>query len=103
VAWGSAIQLDEKIIIVGQSEFRGFTVVRYNSNSSLDTTSDGDGIVITSLNGTRRNTETVAIQPDGEIVVIGIINGANNGRITVAQFNENGSLDVAFGNENAPH
>jgi hypothetical protein len=48
VAWGVAIQPDGKIVVVGQSEFRGFTGVRYNSNGSGDTTFDGDGIVFTS-------------------------------------------------------
>src|SRR5215204_6572272 len=69
-----ALQADGKIVVAG-STWGGplglnIAIVRYNSDGSLDTTFDGDGIVITAI-GERDGGTSVAIQSDGKIVVAG--------------------------------
>ncbi len=72
-----AIQPDGKIVAggqTGQSEAMNniaFAVVRYNSNGSLDTTFDIDGLVTTSIGGTQDQASAVALQSDGKIVLAG--------------------------------
>lgn len=97
VAFAVAIQSDGKIVAVGQvlnGSSQDIAVVRYNSNGSLDTTFDGDGMVITSI-GTTDTGYGVAIQTDGKIVVAGT--AYNSGYdFAVVRYNTDGSLDTTF-------
>jgi uncharacterized delta-60 repeat protein len=73
-AYGVAIQSNGKIIVVGRSESSGLfdiAVVRYNTDGSLDTTFDGDGIVTTPIGIGDDEAYGVAIQSDNKIVVTG--------------------------------
>jgi uncharacterized delta-60 repeat protein len=74
-----AIQLDGKIVVVGQAEpATGFvsslTVVRLNANGALDPTFGGDGRIVTDFGGgTNSSGLAVAVQPsDGRLVVAGV-------------------------------
>jgi uncharacterized delta-60 repeat protein len=89
-ARGVAIQSDGKIVVSGYSEtsihtFSGedelfstdnqFSVARYTSSGSLDTTFSTDGIVVTDIDGSSdERGNGVAIQTDGKIVVAGSYN-----------------------------
>ena len=95
------IQSDGKILVAGYATLaagaaRQFSVVRYNTNGSLDTTFSGDGIA-TATTGVAND---LAIQSDGKIVAVGHNNGGTS-QITrdfvVVRFNTNGSLDTTFG------
>jgi uncharacterized delta-60 repeat protein len=98
------VQSDNKIILCGQSpNFSNttFTVVRYNTNGSLDTSFDGDGIskiqFSPSLNSSARS---VKLQTDGKIVVAGvssIVNFDTSG-FGIARLDSNGTPDTSFGN-----
>lgn len=70
-----ALQPDGKIVVVGvagDSSFNSdFAVARYNSNGTLDTSFDGDGKVTDDIDGDEDSANTVALQPDGKIVVAG--------------------------------
>src|SRR5262245_35177838 len=75
---GVAIQGDGKVSAVGgavgSSTTGGdFTVVRYNTNGTLDTGFGGDGIVTTAIGPGNfdDSAKDVAIQGDGKIVVVG--------------------------------
>jgi len=87
---GMAIQADGKIVVVGRGG--GFAVVRYNTDGSLDTSFDGDGIVSTQVGGDLSEAFSVAIQADGKIVVV----GSGFGGFGVVRLNPNGSLDTTF-------
>ncbi len=99
-----AIQTDGKIVIVGQTDISNngsfFVVLRYNSNGSLDTSFDGDGIVTTRKPGSigYEKAFSVALQSDGKIVVSGESASPFPGgfETMVARYNPNGSLDVSF-------
>lgn len=96
-----ALDANGKIVVVGDSfvngmGFRNF-VVRYNSNGSLDTTFDGDGIQ-SSVRGLARS---VALQADGKILTAGFTTGAPDPSaltdVLVVRFNTDGSPDAGFG------
>lgn len=85
-----AIQSDGKIIVAGHSP-NSMSLVRYNTNGSLDNSFDNDGIVVT----TNFNCwiYSIAIQCNGKIVVAG---GLDNYYFALARYNINGSLDNTF-------
>ncbi len=97
-----AIQSDGKIVLAGKS-FTGpsgydFAIVRYNTNGSLDTTFDTDGIVTTHIGAFGSGGNAVVIQSDGKIVVVGYSNDNANyySDIALVRYNSNGSLDSTF-------
>jgi uncharacterized delta-60 repeat protein len=104
-AYSVAIQADGKIIAAGESRGvvsqRGFTLVRYNSDGSLDTSLNGTGIVITPVGDAGSGASDLAIQPDGKIVVVGLGLAAHGSfffaHFAVARYNPDGSLDTSFG------
>ncbi len=98
--WTIAVAPDGKILVAGRAAnpFFQFTIVRYNSNGSLDTTFDSDGIVTTQIGPANANANItdIAIQSDGKIVAGGLaFNGANED-FAVARYNLDGSLDTTF-------
>ncbi|MEN3334675.1 MAG: hypothetical protein V7641_4040, partial [Blastocatellia bacterium] len=100
-----AIQADGKIVVAGAAQNvaggRDFAVARYNTDGTLDTSFDGDGIVTTDINGHPDDFGyAVAIQTDGKIVVAGYTDDAADGNLDDAallRYNANGSLDATFG------
>lgn len=97
-ASSAAIQSDGKIVVAGfwssPATSNDFAVARYNTDGSLDTTFDSDGLVTTNL-GSGDLAESVAIQSDGKIVVVGQYNSGNPD-FAVVRYNTNGSLDTSF-------
>jgi len=80
-AQGVAIQPNGKIVTagysyVGHAEY-DFSLARYNTNGSLDTSFDGDGKVTTDVGGSEDASNSVAIQPDGKIVAVGYLWGVS--------------------------
>jgi uncharacterized delta-60 repeat protein len=94
-----AIQGDGKLVVAGYSMIGSnydFTVARYNSDGSLDTSFNGTGKVITDIGGSLNLGHSVAIQGDGKIVVAG---WAANGffyDFAVVRYNSDGSLDTSL-------
>ena len=101
LAQNIAIQPDGKIVVVGQSGLDGVfhsALVRYNADGSLDTTFGVDGRVVAALDPSGDVLTSVAILPNGKIVVAGALN-QNNSNIgfLIARFNSNGTIDTSFG------
>ncbi|MCK4692150.1 MAG: DUF2341 domain-containing protein, partial [Anaerolineales bacterium] len=93
-----ALQPDGKIVAAGWSNngtSREFAVARYNSDGSLDTTFDGDGIAIADITTNDDEANGVTIQSDGKIVVVGHSANATDD-FALARFNADGSLDTTF-------
>ena len=57
-----------------------FALARYNGNGSLDTSFDGDGILTTDFNSPSDVADSVAVQDDGKIVVVGSTRNTSNER-----------------------
>ncbi len=86
-----AIQPDGKIVAVGRAN-NDFGVVRFTSGGVLDTTFDGDGIVMTDFGTASDKAAAVALQGDGKLVVA----GTGNDRFAVARYTTAGVLDATF-------
>ncbi|MCW2973815.1 MAG: hypothetical protein JWN72_2088 [Thermoleophilia bacterium] len=97
--WSLMVQPDGKILAGGIGDvgaWNDFAVVRYNTNGSLDTTFDGDGIATTPFGSASDDAYALALQPDGRIVLAGFTQGATDD-VAVARFTANGALDTTFG------
>jgi uncharacterized delta-60 repeat protein len=106
-----AVQPDGKIVAAGYTEigacvFNGldvpcfdFALARYNSNGTLDASFGTGGRVTTDFAGPNDQASSVAIQPDGRIVVAGAVGAyVNRGfDFGLARYNSNGTLDASFG------
>ncbi len=99
-AFSVAIQPDGKIVAAGSSSNGPdgcIAIVRYNSNGSLDTTFDSDGILITSVCGVFVSSGpaggSVEVETSGKLVVA----SSSNGDFAVARYNAEGSIDTTFG------
>ena len=103
----AARQTDGKIVVAGIAS-RDIALVRYNPSGSLDQTFGTGGKVITNFfdatNVREQGVGAVIIQPDGKIVVAGMVlmdaivrADFNKYDIGLARYNTNGSLDPTFG------
>lgn len=97
----TVLQPDGKIVVAGSTCYGGgwqncnFTLARYNSNGSLDTTFSVDGKQITDFGGSDY-AHSVVRQADGKIVAVGQIENAGNCSLALARYKVNGALDTTF-------
>ena len=102
-AFAVAVQPDGKIVTVGNRETNApisdSVIIRYNSDGTLDSTFDFDGIAILSVSTSVEEANSVAIEPDGKILVAGYAynNSAVGEDFFVLRLKSNGSLDTTFG------
>jgi len=97
---GAAIQSDGKIVAAGGSDYGSsydFTIVRYNTDGTLDNTFGMNGIVTTGIGVTDDVANSVAVQNDGKIIAVGYIIVGNSSDFALARYNTNGTLDSTFG------
>ena len=100
-----AIQANGRIVVAGSitdlNTFNDdFALARYNTTGALDSTFGTGGLVTTGFgDSASADATSLAIQPDGEIVVAGTVNDFNTFTqgFGVARYNPNGSLDPTFG------
>ncbi|HYG11850.1 MAG TPA: Calx-beta domain-containing protein, partial [Pyrinomonadaceae bacterium] len=98
------IQPDGKIVLAGEATDQtqdfssGFALARYNTDGSLDTTFDTDGLLITSFPGGSAFAEDLLLQPDGKLVAVGTRrdNTTFQAVFALARYNPDGSLDTSF-------
>ena len=105
-AYGIVIQGDGKIVLAGRSSdtpggFTDFSVVRYNTDGSLDTSFSGDGKVTAAIGTSIDDGYSLALQVDGKILVAGNSWSASDfhHEFAVARFNTDGSPDVSFSDD----
>jgi len=107
-AFSVAIQPDGRIVAAGYASMGpagastptfDFALARYNSNGTLDTSFGTGGRVTTDFAGPNDQASSIAVQPDGRIVVAGAAGGfLNRGfDFALARYNSNGTLDATFG------
>ncbi len=89
-------------MVVGSTDFYGsngdFALTRLNVDGSVDTTFGTNGVVTTNFFGRNDVATSVAIQPDGKIVVAGYARQSKKGfDFALARYHINGSLDRSFG------
>jgi uncharacterized delta-60 repeat protein len=96
-----ALQTDGKIVAVGGfviGLFNEFALARYSSDGTLDTNFGTGGKVLTDF-GVSAQAMSVALQPDGKIVVGGYANLDGGENFEVVRYNSNGTLDATFGTD----
>jgi len=101
-AWSVAIQPDGKIVAGGSSDQYSpsgarFTLLRYNSDGSLDPTFGMSGISQTLVGGNQAVIRSIAIQPDGKITAAGYALNSSTFNFAFARFNADGTVDTSFG------
>jgi uncharacterized delta-60 repeat protein len=74
-----------------------FAVVRYNANGTLDAAFGTGGKVTTDLGSNNEEVTSMAVQPDGKILVAGYTTQATGQMAALVRYNANGSLDTSFG------
>lgn len=96
-----ALQPDGKLLVAGMCDrlgSRDFCVLRLNADGSFDAQFDGDGaangLVVVAATGTDSAT-TMALQPDGRIVIIGTCTSPE-APFCAVRLNTDGSLDTSF-------
>jgi uncharacterized delta-60 repeat protein len=98
-AYGVAIQSDDKIVATGLSVsgfYSDISLVRYNSNGTLDNTFSYDGKLMTDIGSLNDYAMSLAIQQDGKIVVAGNSENGLNNDFTIVRYNTDGTLDDSF-------
>lgn len=101
-AYCVAIQTNGKIIVVGHSSStitgKDFTVIRYNSEGTLDNTFGTNGVVTSDLQtGSDDVAYSVAVQTDGKIILAGYSDNGSNKEAALVRYNDDGTLDNTFG------
>lgn len=101
-AYDMKIDASNRIVISGRAQLNGsdlnsyrMCLARYNSSGVLDADFGSAGRVAVGPNGMNSDGSGIAIQPDGKIVVGGVV--GTNVDTLLARFNPDGSPDIAFG------
>jgi uncharacterized delta-60 repeat protein len=96
-----AIQPDGKILLGGSCNNGGnidFCIARFNSDGTLDTSfASTNGYIIQPIGSSYDYGQSLAIQPDGKILLGGFFNNGSNTDFFIARFNSDGTLDTTFG------
>ena len=99
IASSAVIQPDGKIVLAGYC-FNGanqdFCVARYTAAGALDTTFNTTGFVITPIGSSDDYASSVALQPDGKIVVAGYCFVSPAYDFCAARYTASGALDTTF-------
>ncbi len=92
-------QADGKLVVAGLS-FNGtnndFSLIRLNTNGSLDTSFDGDGKLLVPVGTGSDSGQSVIQQADGKLVVAGWSSNGSNNDFSLIRLNTDGSLDTSF-------
>lgn len=103
IAFGSgahslALQADGKLLLAGYGfgSDEDFALARFNSDGSLDTTFDGDGMATSDFGASYDVAYSVMVQADGKIVLVGTSNAGGTTDFALARYNLDGSLDTSF-------
>ena len=93
-----AMQNDGKILISGSGNQNAFLTKRYNANGNIDNSFGAGGISITKITGSNiyYGSRSLAIAPDGRIILGGTLNINSISQLAVLRFNSNGLPDSSF-------
>jgi uncharacterized delta-60 repeat protein len=90
------------VVILGINNIiatEAFGLVRFTSEGRLDTTFGTKGVTMVTFTDFINEPNSVAVQPDGDIVVVGFSETTSGGfNFAMARFTPNGQLDDTFGN-----
>jgi uncharacterized delta-60 repeat protein len=86
-------------VVIGDTAY--ISLIRYNSNGTIDNTFGTNGKVTTGFDGGLCGVKALTLQADGKIVAVGFFNRRVNGisqdiDFAVLRYNSNGTLDTSF-------
>ena len=87
------LQSDGKILVLLQDGNVGHGVLRFTTSGVPDTTFGSNGAVGLSPSFGA----SLALQPNGQIVIAGLVTSGKGSALGVERLNTNGSLDTTFG------
>ena len=92
-------QPDGKLLGLGYSQTNNgdILLMRYNADGTPDAGFGNAGTVITDFGG-NESVWNAAFQPDGKIIVGGVVRDNNGSDFLLARYNPDGSVDASFGN-----
>jgi uncharacterized delta-60 repeat protein len=93
--WGSALQPDGKILVVGflGQSYQDMVLARYDPDGSPDASFGQNGIVVLTVGNPPECIRAIQLMPDGRFVVAGF----SNNDFALLRFNGDGSPDNTFG------
>ncbi len=94
------LQPDGKILLIGYhvgNDNSDFATLRYNVDGSLDSTFNGDGKSIMSFGIGNAFGSSIALQPDGKILLAGSAFNGNDSDFALARITSEGIYDITFG------
>ncbi len=94
-ASGVALQADGKIVVAGSAN--DILAARYNVTGTLDSAFGSGGIVTTSIGLAGDFGSSIAVQPDGRIVVGGVSNDGVRNNFALVRYSSSGILDPQWG------
>src|SRR5262249_29214714 len=99
-AFALAVQSDGKIIAAGQTKNAptsfDFAMARYNANGSLDSSFGAGGKVTTDFSQGSDHATSIAVMPDGRIVLGGWTTVSGVPQFAAARYSATGQLDSTF-------
>lgn len=96
------LQPDNKIVLAGSADNgkdSDFALARYNSDGSLDTSFDGDGLQLTDISGSDDWGAAITLQPDNNIFMVGYFYQDSRYYCALARYRSDGSLDSSFNSD----
>ncbi len=72
------------------------SVIRYNTNGTLDTTFNSSGKLFAGFGGVNERVSSFAVQSNGKIVIGGTSNLSGTSHFAISRLNIDGSLDTTF-------
>ncbi len=99
VARGVALQPDGKIVVAGYCSngiTYDFCLARYLASGTLDVSFNGSGTAITPIGVGDDYAISLALQPDGKIIVAGVCSNGANSDFCLARYLANGTFDTSF-------
>jgi uncharacterized delta-60 repeat protein len=102
-----AIQADGKVVVAGYTSSSAWTdyraiVLRFNLTGAPDTSFGLNGLAEYS-EGSFDAAWSLAVQPDGKIILVGDTQGQTNTDVLVLRYNGDGTLDTNFGRGGVVH
>ena len=91
---------DGKILMAGSlydNNAMYFAMVRYQPDGNWDTTFGNKGLIVRSIGEGDDVATSMALQPDGKIIVAGSSTNGNYEDFALVRFNYNGTMDSTFG------
>ena len=102
VIYQSAIKNTGSIVLTGQAKLAGGTnenivVAVLKPNGTPDNSFNGTGYRIVDIQMTENAGKSLALQPDGKILIVGWVHNGANFDICLIRLNSDGSFDNGFG------